>query len=197
VNNLAKIISFGEVLVEIMRPSGGRPLDQTGDFHGPFPSGAPAIFAVAAARLGMDAGFIGAVGQDAFGRLMGECFAAEGVETSQMQIPPGYSTGVAFVAYDDTGGREFVFHIRHAAAGALSPTLLDASYFSDVQWLHISGSSLALNKNSHDACQRALDLTRASGGKISFYPESSTFDRTGFSGVTLRLSILNDLTWIG
>jgi hypothetical protein len=42
------IVSVGEVLVEIMRPGVGQPLDQAGDFRGPFASGAPAIFTVAA-----------------------------------------------------------------------------------------------------------------------------------------------------
>ena len=76
-----QIISIGEILVEIMRPSAGQPLDQPGEFHGPFASGAPAIFAVAAARLGLKTAFIGAVGQDAFGRLMRNRFAAEGVDS--------------------------------------------------------------------------------------------------------------------
>jgi len=167
---MPEIITLGEVLVEIMRPVAGQPLDQPGEFRGPFASGAPAIFAVAAARLGLDAGFIGAVGADAFGRLMRNCFRAEEVDASQLQTPPGYATGAAFVAYDDVGGREFVFHIRHAAAGQLNADQIPAAYFEKVKWLHISGSALALNENSRTACQRALVLTLAQGGKVSLDP---------------------------
>ena len=112
-----------------MRPSAGQPLDQPGDFRGPFASGAPAIFAVAAARLGLKTGFIGAVGEDAFGRLMRNRFAVEGVDASQLQTPPGFATGAAFVAYDHSGGREFVFHIRHAAAGQLTADRIPAAIF--------------------------------------------------------------------
>jgi sugar/nucleoside kinase (ribokinase family) len=165
-----QIISIGEILVEIMRPSAGQPLDQPGDFRGPFASGAPAIFAVAAARLGLKTAFIGAVGQDAFGRLMRNRFAAEGVDASQLQTPPGFATGAAFVAYDQSGGREFVFHIRQAAAGQLSAAQIPADYFKNLKWLHLSGSTLALNENSRAACQRAMDLTLAQGGKISLDP---------------------------
>ena len=170
--NISKpeIICIGEVLVEIMRPAAGQPLDQPGEFRGPFASGAPAIFATAAARLGLKTGFIGAVGADAFGRLMRNCFEAEGVDASQLQTPSSYATGVAFVAYDDSGGREFVFHIRHAAAGQLAADQIPAAYFENVKWLHISGSTLALNTNSRTACQRALELTLAQGGKISLDP---------------------------
>ena len=35
-----QILSIGEILVEIMRPSAGQPLEQPGDFRGPFASGA-------------------------------------------------------------------------------------------------------------------------------------------------------------
>ena len=164
------IMSIGEILVEIMRPSAGHPLDQPGDFRGPFASGAPAIFAVAAARLGLKTGFIGAIGEDAFGRLMQNRFAAEGVDASQLQKPPGFATGAAFVAYDHSGGREFVFHIRHAAAGQLSADRIPAPYFENLKWLHLSGSTLAMNENSRAACQRAMDLTLAQGGKISLDP---------------------------
>ena len=61
------IWTMGEILVEIMRPDVGMPLHQTGEFLGPFPSGAPAIFIDTVARLGHTAGIIGGVGQDEFG----------------------------------------------------------------------------------------------------------------------------------
>jgi sugar/nucleoside kinase (ribokinase family) len=167
---MPEIIALGEVLVEIMRPSIGQPLDEIGTFKGPYPSGAPAIFAVAAARLGLKTGFIGAVGEDAFGRLMRSCFELEGVDASQLQIPSGYSTGAAFVAYELDGEREFVFHIRHAAAGQLSASQIEAAYFKNVSWLHISGSTIFLNDSCRAACKKALDLTLSNGGKISLDP---------------------------
>jgi NAD(P)-dependent dehydrogenase (short-subunit alcohol dehydrogenase family) len=65
-----EVIAIGEVLVEIMRPVVGLPLDLVGIFQGPFVSGAPAIFVAAAARLGARVGFVGQVGMGAFGRLL-------------------------------------------------------------------------------------------------------------------------------
>jgi sugar/nucleoside kinase (ribokinase family) len=167
---MAEIITLGEILVEIMRPDVGLPLDRPGEFHGPFASGAPAIFAVAAARLGLDVAFIGAVGEDAFGRLLRARLSAEGVDTSGLQVAQGYATGAAFVAYDDSGGREFVFHISHAAAGQLKPGLISPVLFENVKWLHISGSTIFLNDNSRAACLRALELAKTVGGKISLDP---------------------------
>ena len=167
---MAEIITLGEILVEIMRPAVGHSLDQPGEFRGPFASGAPAIFAVAAARLKLQTAFIGAVGEDAFGRLLRSRLSAEGVNTSGLQVTQGYSTGVAFVAYDDSGEREFVFHINHAAAGQIRPELISPTLFENVKWLHISGSTIFLNDNSRAACLRALELTKAAGGRISLDP---------------------------
>ena len=56
------VISLGELLVEIMRKDLDKPLDKPADFVGPFPSGAPAIFIDAVARLGVPTGFIGVIG---------------------------------------------------------------------------------------------------------------------------------------
>jgi sugar/nucleoside kinase (ribokinase family) len=169
-----RFISIGEALVEIMRPSPGQPLDRPGEFVGPYASGAPAIMAVAVARLGEEVGFIGAVGDDAFGRLLRNRFTEEGVDSSLVQIPEGRATGVAFVAYEEDGSREFIFHLRNAAAGALRPEGLEANYFADVAWLHLSGSTLALSADCRDTCERALELTKSRGGKLSFDPNLRT-----------------------
>lgn len=167
---MPEVIAIGEVLVEIMRPDPGEPLDHPGTFKGPFPSGAPAIFAVAAARLGLDVGLIGAIGEDAFGRLMHSCFKSENVDDAQLQTPAGFSTGAAFVAYDQAGEREFVFYIRHATAGQLSADRLGKSYFQDVKWLHLSGSTLFINENCQEACLRALTFTQENRGRVSLDP---------------------------
>jgi len=92
------------------------------------------------------------------------------VDNSDLQVAQGYATGAAFVAYDDSGEREFVFHIRHAAAGQLRSELISPVLFEQVKWLHISGSTLFLNNTSRAACLHALDLTEAAGGKISLDP---------------------------
>lgn len=49
---MADILIMGEILVEIMRDREDVQLYEQGCFRGPFPSGAPAICASAAARLG-------------------------------------------------------------------------------------------------------------------------------------------------
>ena len=167
---MPQIISIGEALVEVMRAKADSPLDEPGLFEGPFASGAPAIFAVAAARLGLHTGFISCVGDDAFGRLLWQRLQAENVDARLLQNTPSHTTGIAFIAYTADGSREFVFHLRQSAAAVIVEEALDSAYFDGVAWLHISGSSLFLSEASRAACARALELTRAAGGKLSLDP---------------------------
>jgi fructokinase len=158
------IVAAGEALVEIMRPRPGVPLDRLGDFAGPFASGAPAIFASVAARLGAPTALAAVVGDDPFGALIRTRLAADGVDVSRVRADPARPTGCAFVAYDDTGGREFVFHLG-AAEG-----LTDADVPEHADWLHVSGSTLALSPSMAAVIARAAERIHAAGGHIGVDP---------------------------
>lgn len=164
------ILTFGEALVEVMRTALDQPLDRPGPFTGPYPSGAPFIFAVQAARLGARVTAVGAVGDDAFGRCLLDQLRADHVDTRGVHTLPGYTTGVAFVAYFPGGSRDFVFHMRHAAAGQLSPEMLDAALFENLGVLHLMGSTLSIHAEALEAGRRALELAGAAGAKFSFDP---------------------------
>jgi sugar/nucleoside kinase (ribokinase family) len=168
------ILTFGEALVEVMRTAIDQPLDRPAPFVGPYPSGAPFIFAVQAARLGMKSAAIGAVGDDWFGRCQLRQLEQDGVDLRGVRILPDYTTGVAFIAYAADGSREFVFHARHAAAGQLAPEMLDhadtAALFDGLRCLHIMGSALSISEGSYRLGLRALEMARAAGAKISFDP---------------------------
>ena len=66
---MAQIVTIGEILVEIMATRIGQTFLEPGLFAGPYPSGAPAIFADQAARVGAATAMIGCVGPDDFGTL--------------------------------------------------------------------------------------------------------------------------------
>ncbi|NLT43557.1 MAG: sugar kinase [Anaerolineae bacterium] len=164
------IIAIGEALVEIMRPEREQPLDLPAPFVGPFPSGAPAIFADAAARLGARTGFIGVVGDDDFGLCLRRRLTEDGLELACLRVSETHTTGCAFVAYFDDGSRRFLFHLRHAAAGTLSPEDVPSEYFRGSRFLHVMGSALALSDASREACYRAVRLAKAAGARVSLDP---------------------------
>jgi len=163
-----EIIAIGEALVEIMRTRVDDPLDRASAFVGPFPSGAPAIFADQAARLGHKVGFIGAVGDDDFGTCQLERLKSDGLDISFCPRVPDRATGVAFVTYFSDGSRRFLYHIAHAAAGQMPE--LDAAYFHGAKYLHICGSSLSVSERMRNSCYQAVEMTNAAGGKVSFDP---------------------------
>ena len=79
---MARIMTIGEILVEIMATERGQSFRAPGPLVGPFPSGAPAIFIDQVARLGFPAGIIGCVGDDDFGWLNIERLKRDGVDTT-------------------------------------------------------------------------------------------------------------------
>ena len=91
------IVTIGPLLCEVMRKELDKPLDQTADFTGPYPSGDSAIMLNAAARLGAKCAMIGVVGDDGFGRCVTHRLEESGVDTSMIRVEPEASTGVAFV----------------------------------------------------------------------------------------------------
>jgi sugar/nucleoside kinase (ribokinase family) len=160
----------GDLLVEIMRQKVDEPLGEPGTFVGPFPSGASGIFIDAAARLGLPARFVGAVGKDDFGELIVRRLDRDGVDTSRIKQLEDYTTGVAFVTYFRDGSRKFIYHLARAATGQIYPEDIDPDYFSGLDYLHIVGSTMFINEQSSKACMKAVEVVKDSGGKISFDP---------------------------
>ncbi len=163
-----EIIALGEALVEVMRVQVDDPLDRPSTFMGPYPSGAPAIFADAAARLGHRVGFVGAVGDDDFGSCLLDRLAADGLNTDYCPRIADRATGVAFVTYFSDGSRRFLYHTAHAAAGQMPDP--DPAYLQQARFLHICGSSLSVSERMRNSCYRAVEMVAAAGGRISFDP---------------------------
>ena len=169
------IITFGELLVEIMRTEIDISHGEIGAFYrGPYPSGAPAIFIDSAARMSkafnFSTGFIGVVGNEEFGNCILSKLKEDGVDISQIRVDYNKTTGIAFNQYNSNGSRKFIF--APGAAGDLSPTDLKHSYFSNVKVLHIMGSSLAISSSSCDACYKAIRVAKEENPEvlISFDP---------------------------
>ena len=75
--------------------------------------------AVAAARLGAPVAFIGAVGDDDFGRSARDALVAEGIDVSQIRTLADQATGVALILVDADG--ENCISVASGANGAVTP----------------------------------------------------------------------------
>lgn len=162
------LLTVGEALVEVMRTAIDQPLNRPGPFIGPYPSGAPFIFAVQAARLGLDCAAIGTVGRDAFGDCLVDQLATDGVNHDGVQRVADKTTGVAFVAYNADGSRNFVFSL--GAGAGLSPAMLDPCQFEGLRCLHLMGSTLSISPQALATGRAALALAQQAGAKFSFDP---------------------------
>ncbi|MFB6187734.1 MAG: sugar kinase [Halobacteriaceae archaeon] len=171
---MPKVITAGEILVEIMRKRKGVPFTEPSDFIGPFPSGAPAIFVDAVANLGMSAGIIGSVGEDGFGECILNRFKKDGVDASQVRISQDLSTGVAFVSYSIDDSREFIYHMGNSAAGTLDLDDVSRAYVTDASAVHVNGSSLSMSNDMKDICYKIVDIASEEDLLISLDPNLRT-----------------------
>jgi tagatose kinase len=162
------IWTMGEMLVEIMRPHADMDLGVAGEFLGPYPSGAPAIFIDTAARLGCTAGIIGGVGRDDFGKCLTDRLRKDGVDCRFVTVVDGMSSAVAFVTYFEDGSRKFIYHIGNTpAAMSRSP---DLAGIEDPAFFHVMGCSLLASEPFRLEIIKTLEGFAAMGAKISFDP---------------------------
>ncbi|WP_198002063.1 sugar kinase [Caldivirga maquilingensis] len=164
------VISLGELIAEFVRVHRGVMHDVADLYMGPFPSGAPAITIDSAARLGLNAGFIGVVGNDDFGHMIINRLRRDGVDTLRVIIDNDSITGLAFVAYDQSGSRRFVFNLKWSSSAKLTPSLINPDYFTGVRVLHVSGSTMYIGKGPRDACIKAMSEARRRGVLVSYDP---------------------------
>lgn len=166
---MKKIAVIGEILVEIMADTIGEGFDGPQSLTGPFPSGAPAIFADQAAKLGQPVGIISGVGDDDFGRINLERLKRDGVDISGVRLDRDRPTGSAFVRYRPNGSRDFVFNIKHSACGRLNTSEKVNALVESTDHLHIMGSSLSdpefVRMNITSA-----ETIKSRGGTVSFDP---------------------------
>ncbi len=166
---MKKVLVIGEVLVEIMADTIGEGFLQSQPLTGPFPSGAPAIFADQAARLGQPVAIVSAVGDDDFGRLNLDRLARDGVDISGVHVDQDRPTGSTFVRYRENGERDFVFNIRHSACGQLHVTDVVTKLVENADHLHVMGSSFSSREFVKLNLEAAKAL-RQRGGTVSFDP---------------------------
>jgi sugar/nucleoside kinase (ribokinase family) len=164
------VLTIGEVLVEFVRKGRDSPHHVTGEYAGPFPSGAPAIFADAGARLGLKSGIIGVVGKDDFGRLLSQRLGTDGVNIAHLRTSRAYTTGIAFVTYYSDGTRQFLYHLKQSAAAEVKSADVQEDFVKSFRVLHIMGSTLSLGESIRKACYKAARIAHRSGMTITYDP---------------------------
>ncbi|AEG62021.1 sugar kinase [Desulforamulus ruminis] len=166
---MSEIIIIGEILVEVMAKHLNQRFDQTGEFLGPFPSGAPAIFIDQATKTGSSCAIVAKVGNDGFGRLNIERLQRDGVDVQYIQTVAEKTTGIAFVTYRENGDREFIFTLKDSAAACINRQDITEAMFQGCKYYQINGCS-AFNEEMMATIKKAVFLAKAQNARIAFDP---------------------------
>lgn len=163
---MAKLVSIGEILIDLTQVG----VTELGipQFVAN-PGGAPANAAVAAAKLGADAGFIGCVGRDAFGAFLRSTLVSQGVDTAGLVETDQAPTTLAVVSVDSTGERSFHFYRKPGADICLEEAMLDKSLLDSARILHFGSVSLTADP-SRAATMAAVRYAKVRGALITYDP---------------------------
>ncbi|KWC30893.1 2-dehydro-3-deoxygluconokinase [Burkholderia ubonensis] len=156
-----EILALGEAMVEFNQSQPGRP-----EFLQGF-GGDTSNFCIAAARQGASAGFVSAVGDDPFGRLLSDLWRSEGVDTTHVRIDHAAPTGVYFVTHGPNG-HQFDYLRAGSAASRYATGDLPLDALAAAKAVHLSGISLAISAAACDAAFAAIEHARRNGAKVSF-----------------------------
>jgi 2-dehydro-3-deoxygluconokinase len=123
--------------------------------------------AIAAARLGVRAGYVTRIGADAFGRWFMDLWRRENVDTRGVREDALAPTGVYFVSHGP-GGHEFSYLRAGSAASCMTPDNVPLDVLSDARILHLSSISQAISPSACDACFAAMEAAHDAGARISY-----------------------------
>ncbi|CAB3795251.1 2-dehydro-3-deoxygluconokinase [Paraburkholderia caffeinitolerans] len=156
-----EVLAYGEAMIEFNQAEKGKPQYLQGF------GGDTSNFAIAAARQGVRTGFVSAVGDDQFGRLLLDLWTSEGVDTSMVRVDANAPTGVYFVSHGPNG-HEFDYLRKGSAASRYATRDLPLDALAAARVLHLSGISVAIGEAACDAAFAAIDHARANGVQVSF-----------------------------
>lgn len=156
------ILALGEAMVEF---------NQTGEGGGRLFlqgfGGDSSNFAVAAARQGATVGYLSALGDDPYGRMLRAMWDEEGINHDAVATDAEAFTAIYFVTHDDAG-HHFHFFRKGSAASRMTPASLDRERIASAKLLHLSGISLAISASARETGFAAIEMARAAGTKVSF-----------------------------
>jgi fructokinase len=155
---------LGEALIDFLPD-----VDRSGAPHcyRPHPGGAVANAAVALARLGGTARFVGKLARDSFGHMLLQVLQAYTVDTRFVLTTSQGNTALALVALQADGQREFTFYRQQTADTLLAPDELDMQVWEGVTHCH-AGSVLLAQEPARAATLAVLQQARQRNLIVSF-----------------------------
>jgi len=132
------IVGFGAMNIDHLYKVGEIVADGEQSVNGfeSLPGGSAANTIYGLAKLGVKAGFVGAVGIDDDGEKLIKDFKTVAVDTSQIRIKQEVKTGSTICLSDRLGGR--AIYVSPGANNLLGPEDIDLAYLNQAQMVHLS-----------------------------------------------------------
>ena len=162
---MPSVVCFGEALVDLLAEASEDPAAPQRFVR--YAGGAPANVAVAVARLGTPAAFVGMLAEDAFGGFLLQSLAAAGVSTQYIARTGAAHTALALVSLDANGERQFSFYRPPAADLLFRIQHFHDACFADAALFHACSNTLteaAIAEVTLEGMRRA----HAAGALVSF-----------------------------
>ena len=160
------VIALGELLIDFASKS----VDAAGyPTMAANPGGAPGNFLAALNAYGAKTGFLGKVGDDAFGHLLLGTLTQAGIETKGIVVDPDVFTTLAFVTFDDKGDRSFSFARKPGADTQLRWEEVDKTMIDESKVFHFGTLSLT-GEPARATTQKAVAYAKEQGKLITYDP---------------------------
>ena len=158
------LVTIGETMI-VLNPVFRGPLGSVPMFRRSI-GGAESNVAIAAARLGISAGWISRLGDDEAGQYVLKTIRGEGVDTSRVIMDLG--DGPSFLQRTPRQpGTPRILLPRSFSASRMRPEDLDPSYIGSARVLYVSGITPALSKSCFETVFAALEMAKEGSVSIA------------------------------
>jgi 5-dehydro-2-deoxygluconokinase len=162
------VIGLGRFAVDFYAQQIGARLEDVTSFA-KYLGGSSANTAFGCARLGLSAGLISRVGDDALGRFLVETIAKEGCDVSHVGVDPERLTGAVVLGIEDKDTFPLIFLRENCADMAIGEDEIEEAYIATSRALLITGthfssahvdriSNLALDRARRNDVRTVLDI---------------------------------------
>jgi len=163
-----RVASMGELLIDFVATESGVTVGEAPGFLKK-PGGAPANVAVAVARLGQEAAFIGQVGDDPFGHHLADVLQTESVNIDGLRYSAEARTMLAFVSLAADGERSFSFYRHPSADMLMTPDDVATDVIENSEIFHF-GSITLITDPAREATRFAAQYALDHGVLVSYDP---------------------------
>ena len=160
------VITIGRSSVDLYGQQIGSRLEDVASFAKSV-GGSPTNIAIGAARLGLKAGLITAVGDEQLGHFIREQLAREGVALAGVKVDPVRLTALAILSVEDDRTFPLLFYRENCADMALSEADIDEDFIRSAGAIVVTGTHFS-QASPAAALKKAIRIARAAGRKVAF-----------------------------